>query len=221
MEPEPKRARLVCRHKHFVLRYYDESLDYKSIAEELYDGGEYHVVREYDDNGKEHVHFQGLTSFTDKTLAGKTEALITQVHRITKEWQLNPHGKGKPRLVAHSHKICNETGYCYLSKDPRRVILATTFDEEQLSQFAEGSKEYVSKLKTEFNEYMWRSLTAKYPARVTRDFKEYKQNARLFALKFYEAQEKPVPFNLLETKVLNALFYWKVDGVRKIPMELF
>lgn len=220
MEPEPKRQRLVCRHKHFVLRYLDETLDYKKICEEIFDGGQYHCVREYDEHGKEHVHFQGLCSWTDKTLAHKTEGYITQVHRLYREHLATPQSK-KPRLVSHSHKVCNETGYCYMSKDPRRVVIATTFSEEEISAFAERSAEYVTKLKTEFNEYLWSRLTTKFGRVQGMDFKVYKKEARLIALRFYESQEKPVPFNCLETKVLNALFYWKIDGRRVISLEAF
>lgn len=202
MEPSGKRPK-VCRHKHFVLRYHDSELDYKSIAEIIFDGGEYLVVKEYDENGKEHVHFQGLTTYRDETLKTYTEDLVTKRHRLTKEAKEN--GQKSRRLVSWSHKVCNEDGYAYMSKDARRTVLASTFNEEEIMALGAKSIDYVSKLKSELSDYVYQRMEEW-------NWENAQKKVYNLALDYYSSKEKAPPWNQLEGRVKTLLFYYKRNG---------
>lgn len=232
-EPPAKRQRLVVRIKHFVVSPYDQALDYKKICESIYDGGDYLCVKEVGEANREHVHFQGTTSYTDDYLKIKTSELITQVHRVTADFdracEAQPDVRHKkPRPVRWSHQVCNNDGYCYMSKEQGRVVLATTFTEAQLKEFAVGSDANVKKIQTQYNEAMWKCLDqwilTTPPDKVSEakaSLKEMSKIVRVFTLKYYERELKPVPFNILDNKIKNCLFYWKKAGVRVMPYEMF
>lgn len=222
MEPAQKRQRLVVRIKHFCMSPYDDQLDYKSICESIYDGDEYLCVKEYDDLNREHVHFQGATSFSDETLKTKTQELITKVHRVTREYEARAGNAKKPRPVRWKGGICDTDGYAYMSKDTRRMILATTFTEEKLLELAGKSVENVNKLKTEYNEAIWKTLEAHPPTPdQLSDLKKMMKIVRNYTLLWYERQQKPIPFNLLDNKIKNCLFYWKRNGSRVMKVDMF
>lgn len=225
--PPVKKCKVV-RIKHFVQRFLDESLDYISICKAIFDGGEYLCVKEFGDNNKEHVHFQGTTSFSDETLKTKSQELITKVHRLTREYEVraasNPK-EPKPRIVAWKGGVCDSDGYGYLSKDPRRVVLATSFSDEKILEFSGQSKEYVSKLKTEYNVAMWDKLTAWYGKRKypvdDKLLNRLKAKVNEWTIEWYLDQEKAVPFKLLQDKILNVLLMWTFEGHRVFKVSQF
>lgn len=231
--PPTKKQRLIVRVRHFVMSPYDQELDYKSICESIYDGDEYLCVKEYDDLNRPHVHFQGATSYADETLKSKTQELITKVHYVTREYEgrvaANPAGQHKkPRPVRWSHQVCTQDGYCYMSKDTRRTVLATTFTEAELLSLADKSVENVNKLKTAYNEAMWKRLDqwilTTPPDKVNEakaSLKDMSKIVRVFTLEYYEREQKPIPFNLLDNKIKNCLFYWKKAGARVMDINMF
>lgn len=194
------------RFKHFILRVYDSELDYASIAERLFDGGKWLVVKE--DKPHEHVHWQGLTSRCEKTLHNIQQEFITQQHRVYKE----KGGKGC-RLVSNKQADCTALGFQYMSKQTTRVVLTSSgFTEEDLAALYVSSVEHNAKLKTDYNTTMWKLLEKDSVPTTKEELKKLIVELKIMTVRWYKKNEKMCPFSRIDDKVKNCILHWpKLD----------
>lgn len=112
------------RLEHFVAAY-DQEWDYKSIAEELFDGPRI-LVMEEKVNGNHHVHFQGETSMAETTFSDKMGELAKTHHQRKRRPGARP--------VRRHKRGPDEVGFQYMCKEGNPPLFSRGFSEQELEE---------------------------------------------------------------------------------------
>lgn len=132
------------RLEHFTCKY-DPAWDYEKIAEDMFNGPRYLVMLEKISTNA-HVHFQGETSYAERTFANKRQEL-SATHFIRK---LKP----SARPVKGVNRPVTEQGFQYICKELNQPLAVKGFTEEQLEDMWTASQEYVTDKKTKISEFV-------------------------------------------------------------------
>lgn len=162
---------------------YDQSFDYNSIGEQLYDGRFLIMIEQLGTNP--HVHFQGETKSSFVSYRNKF-ALLTAEHYARKQ---DPNC----RPVKHSNKEITDKGFQYMCKEKnyaQHVLARRGFTDEDLDKLHEASEEHVDELKN--------GLKRKWDQVSSNDVSYSDMPRRLFfvAFDYYIEVDKVPPPNL-------------------------
>lgn len=191
------------RFRHFVLRYYDSDLPYDDIAKAIFESNHYLVVKEF--GGKEHVHWQGVTSKCEASIEKLQQTMITQQHRLRKE------AGSKCRLIANKSHDATALGFQYMSKEKRRVVLASSgFSEQDLLDLYESSVQHVEKLKTDYNKAIWTTMEKEKceVPKTKEQFTALLGKVKRWTQVWYKRHQKNPPFSRLTDKCKQAIIAW-------------
>lgn len=191
---------------HFKATY-DPSWDYRAKTKEIFGENKCLVQIEKLDSNT-HVHFQGMTSLTDRMLEDRINALsndhyaVKEYKKAFEEWAAIEGNKLKkptrPRPVKMARRDVDDKGFQYLMKEGHMPLYQQHFTVEELNKLAEKSAEHVDELKNGMKEYLH---GRHYDAEPARAFKRM----RLDALEYYEETDKR-PRPAFQKDVLWAMY---------------
>lgn len=133
---------------HFTVNPHDETLNYQEICQALF--GESKCLAVLEHTKKKgigpHVHVQGETDLSDRTMSEKISELISQKHYKRK----HP-GHENARVCYRVKREVTDTGFQYMVKDDKSNILYQQgFTDADFEEMAISSAAHVDKLKHGF-----------------------------------------------------------------------
>jgi len=150
--PEP-----VYRLEHFKVNY-DPTWDYEGVAESMFDGPRILVMPEKKLMIGHHVHFQGYTSYSQRTFVNMRGKLALKHYTRTTEPK-NPNS----RPCSAGGKASDETGFQYMCKEGMVPLYSKGFTPEELQELKWKSDAHVEKLKVALEEYLRETWKTKNP----------------------------------------------------------
>jgi len=118
---------------------YDPSIEWKDVCEAIFTGDYLCVIEKVGTNS--HLHLQGETVYSQKTVESKQSELINKIHYIRK---LDP----KKHICRTSHGEVSERGYQYICKeDLVKVVSSRGFTDDDIAALHAASEEHVQELK--------------------------------------------------------------------------
>lgn len=132
------------RLEHFTCKY-DPTWDYEKIAEDMYDGPRYLVMLEKISTNA-HVHFQGETTYAERTFANKRQKL-SATHFIRK---LKP----SSRPVKGKKEPATELGFQYVCKELNEPLAYKGFTLDELEEMHDNSNMHVKEKKEKMKDYV-------------------------------------------------------------------
>lgn len=171
---------------------YDPTWDYAKKAKSIF--GENKCLVQLEKLGSNsHVHFQGLTSLSERAIEDHINALSNEhfsVITFKKEFEKwseiegNPLKKpSRPRPVKMARRSVDDKGFQYLMKEGTMPMHSQHFTVDELNKLAQQSEEHVEELKNGMKEYIH---ARHYDQEPNKAFKRM----RLDALEYYEETEK-------------------------------
>lgn len=191
---------------HFKCAY-DPSWDYAKRAKSVF--GENKCIVQLEKLGANaHVHFQGMTSLTERMMEDHLNALsndhyaVVEFKKAYEKWlevEDNPLKKpSRPRPVKMARRSVDDKGFQYLMKEGTMPMYQQHFTVEELNKLAQKSDEHVEELKNGMKEYLHGRHYDPEPGRA---FKRM----RLDALEYYEETDKR-PRPTFQKDVLWAMY---------------
>jgi len=177
-------AEPVYRLEHFKVNY-DPTWDYEGVAESMFDGPRILVMPEKKLMIGHHVHFQGYTSYSQRTFVNMRGKLALKHYTRTTEPK-NPNS----RPCSAGGKASDETGFQYMCKEGIKPLYSKGFTQAELEELQAKSDAHVEKLKVALEEYLRDEWKKKWPEAYVRAPEEVWGQLQLMSRGWYEQNKK-------------------------------
>jgi len=188
---------------HFTVNPYDSNLDYSEICKSLFGPSRCLAMLEHTKKGKvgPHVHIQGETELSQRTVDDKISELITKVH-----YKRKMDGNENARVCKRVKRDVTEEGFQYMCKDDKSTILFSQgFTDADFLELADKSELHNQKIKHGADEYVWKYLELTKET----EFVDILVIAKRLYLKYLRGEKKGWPTSAqIRSKVYRIVYDW-------------